>query len=129
MGQMGQKGQKGQMERIMSGVLFDVPAKQYKIRARIIQATNNGLELSQKQAQFFIGAYGYDPGSQSISAWPVAEEVFSYPIDQLLADDDPAVAAAAGRALLALEAIGVIMCQRHGNQVMSKLSIIGSTNE
>ena len=85
---MGQMGQKGQMDRIRSGVLFDVPAKQYKIRARIIQATDNGLELSQKQAQFFIGAYGYDPGSQSISAGPIAEDVFSYSIPQLLADDD-----------------------------------------
>ena len=126
---MGQMEQKGQKERVRSGVLFDVPAKQYKIRARIIQATNNGLELGQKQAQFFIGAYGYDPGSQAISAWPIAEDVFSYSIPQLLADDDPAVVAAVEQALLALEAIGVIMCQRHGNQVMSKLSSIGSTNE
>ena len=113
----------------MPDVLFDVPAKQYKIRARIIQANNNGLELSQKQAQFFIGAYGYDPGSQAISAWPIAEDVFSYSIPQLLADDDPAVVAAVEQALLALEDIGVIMCQRHGNQVMSKLSSIGPTNE
>jgi len=106
----------------MSDVLFDVPAKQYKIRARIIQAINDGLELSQKQAQFFIGAYNYDPKTGAISASPRAEVSYTYGVQELLADPDEEVAKLAAKSLSALEQIGVKMCRRHADEVMQKIT-------
>jgi hypothetical protein len=105
----------------MPDVLVNVPATKYKIRCRIIRADNHGPTLEQKSSSFFVGIYSSNADGSQVGVAPLHEIEHTYPVPALLAD--PETSALAVQALQALEALGAIMCERHKQALIDKLSI------
>jgi hypothetical protein len=98
--------------------VFEEIQQRYKIRARAICADNNGPTLAEKGVRFFVCACPSNADGSKVGP-VIAEREISYSVPQLLAD--PETQALAQQALVALEQIGTLMCQRHAAELRAML--------